>query len=323
MLTDIEVEGFQSLRKLSLRLGKLTVITGATGSGKSAVIRAVRLAAFNAKGNAFITRGERVCQAGLGAQDEDWFAVITRGITRGKDAYRIARKAPGGVLDSSASVEEFTKLAGGVPEEVTACHRLTELNFAAQFDTPFLLSQSAGEIARTLGRLTNVTLLFEAARECSTRRQRLTRQLTQRQADLERLNNEARRFVHLPARRNAVQAAEAALQEAQRADVKATTLAAHLSRLEVAQGRLEATAAAVPQVPDLAALEALSARHSRLAGLLGAADEAHVQAGRYHIVSASARQSASQAEADLQALLVSAGRCPTCGQPVGKNHEED
>lgn len=58
MLTSVEIENFQSVRRARLELGRFTVVTGATGSGKSAVLRAIRLLAFNARGTSYIMRGE-------------------------------------------------------------------------------------------------------------------------------------------------------------------------------------------------------------------------------------------------------------------------
>ena len=50
MLTTLAIANYRSLRKLIIPLGQLTVITGANGSGKSSVYRALRLLAETAKG---------------------------------------------------------------------------------------------------------------------------------------------------------------------------------------------------------------------------------------------------------------------------------
>lgn len=50
MIRTVAVQGYRSLRDLVLPLGKLTVITGANGSGKSSVYRALRLLAASAQG---------------------------------------------------------------------------------------------------------------------------------------------------------------------------------------------------------------------------------------------------------------------------------
>lgn len=52
MLEVLAVEGYRSLRRLVLPLGPLTVVTGANGTGKSSLYRALRLLAETARGGA-------------------------------------------------------------------------------------------------------------------------------------------------------------------------------------------------------------------------------------------------------------------------------
>src|SRR5580704_5530341 len=50
MITKIAISGYRSLRDVRLGLGALNVVTGANGSGKSSLYRAVRLLADIAQG---------------------------------------------------------------------------------------------------------------------------------------------------------------------------------------------------------------------------------------------------------------------------------
>jgi predicted ATPase len=50
MITRIAVAGYRSLRDVRIALGALNVITGANGSGKSSLYRALRLLADIAQG---------------------------------------------------------------------------------------------------------------------------------------------------------------------------------------------------------------------------------------------------------------------------------
>ena len=52
MLSTVAVRGYRSLRDVALPLGRLTVITGANGTGKSSVYRALRLLAGCGRGEA-------------------------------------------------------------------------------------------------------------------------------------------------------------------------------------------------------------------------------------------------------------------------------
>ncbi|MFJ6945613.1 AAA family ATPase [Streptomyces wuyuanensis] len=52
MITTLAVENYRSLRKLIVPLGRLTVVTGANGTGKSSLYRALRLLADTSRGGA-------------------------------------------------------------------------------------------------------------------------------------------------------------------------------------------------------------------------------------------------------------------------------
>src|SRR5258708_31156441 len=50
MITKVAISGYRSLRDVRIALGSLTVVTGANGSGKSSLYRALRLLADVAQG---------------------------------------------------------------------------------------------------------------------------------------------------------------------------------------------------------------------------------------------------------------------------------
>lgn len=52
MYRTLAVAGYRSLRDVVVRLGRVTVVTGANGSGKSSLYRALRLLAGCALGDA-------------------------------------------------------------------------------------------------------------------------------------------------------------------------------------------------------------------------------------------------------------------------------
>lgn len=49
MLTALAISGYRSLRNIVLPLGRLNLVTGANGSGKSSLYRAMRLLAETAQ----------------------------------------------------------------------------------------------------------------------------------------------------------------------------------------------------------------------------------------------------------------------------------
>jgi DNA repair protein SbcC/Rad50 len=309
VLSTLEIENYQSIRKVSLRLGRFTVITGPTGSGKTAIFRAARHLVFNSRGDSYITRGQKTSKVAAGSEEEGWAAGIERGKT---NCYRITKLA--GAKSETAT---FTKLAGGVPEAVQGLLRLGKLNFASQFDSPFLLEESAGEVARVLGALTNVTVVFEAAREANRRKARLADQLKDRQAELSRLQAEAQSFAGLPGRLQAVQAAEAAQGRLEGIQARGARLQQLLAQRETAHETLWRAAAAVQPVPDLEKAEAAYSRWRRLGDLLTERESLRL---RYMTADSAATASVEQTlglEREHHRMLTEAGVCPVCGQTVG------
>jgi predicted ATPase len=83
MIRTVAVQGYRSLRDLSLPLGQLSVITGANGSGKSSVYRSLRLLA-DAALNSVVASLAR--EGGLPSTFWAGPETIARGVRQGKYA---------------------------------------------------------------------------------------------------------------------------------------------------------------------------------------------------------------------------------------------
>lgn len=80
MITTLAVSGYRSLRELRLSLGPLSVITGANGSGKSSLYRALRLLADIAQGRVIQSlAGEGGLQSTLWAGPEAFSRAMKQG----------------------------------------------------------------------------------------------------------------------------------------------------------------------------------------------------------------------------------------------------
>lgn len=316
MIKSVEVAGFQSLRRARFSLGWFTVITGRTGSGKSALVRALDLLASNARGTSYITRGEKASsvtmvgdESELTGSDDPWTVVVHRTAVGKGDQYKM--QARGETLT-------FTKLAGKVPDQVSALLRISPLNFARQFDRPYLLDASGGDVARVLGRLTNVTLVFRAAGEAERRRRATLAELRTRRSDLDRLVEQARQYENLPAQKNAVETAELAVRHAAEHQGRITRLDYLSSVYASAAGRL-AQVTVPPEPPPLERLTLLGFQLSRLAALdrAGATTSAallHAEAELRH-----AEAGVIEVKDELSQYMAQWDVCPTCGQRVRKD----
>lgn len=303
-LTEIHVRGFQSLKQADLELGTFTVIVGPSSSGKSALIRAFRALASNVRGTGIITRGQK--QMAITARTDSHVISLERG--ERESAYRMTG------ADGAGSV--FTKLGGVVPEQVTAALRLDpgtdSVNFAGQFDKPYLLDESGATIARQLGELTNVNQIFEAVRQANRVRASTLTSLRTRTADLAQVRLELREFEGLSERLKAYARAESL-------DERRRRLSAQAGRLETATRALRVTESALEkykpfEVPDAGPLSDLLARVTALRDLTFRWVAKSTEARTAATLHSARTQEAVGAEQALAGLLADAKVCPTCGQ---------
>jgi len=325
MIREIEVTNFQSLKHLQVKLGRFTVITGRTGAGKSGFIRSVKALVFNARGTSYITRGEKQCSVSMtggeqcihpddgtvegcpGCFADPWQATIRRGT---KDQYQLA---------VGIAQKTYTKLASKVPEAVSDTLRLGEINFAAQFDKPYLLDSTGGDVARVLGKLTNVTVLFRAAQEANRRRLQVASELRTRQADLASLADQIQQYATLFAEQLAVQAAEASMVDVRMFSQRRDRLGQLVTDHELAWRRLHSLKP-VPEPPSLEKLDALNARWQRYRQLAAQRDDLWMALKSQQMNERIAVGEEVACQQELAGYVSQWGICETCGQPVQKKH---
>jgi predicted ATPase len=113
VLQTIAIQNYRSLRELRLDLGRLTVVTGANGTGKSSLYRGLRLLADSARGNVVSSLAR---EGGL--QSTLWAgpAVVGKAVRRGEhEVQGTVRKAPVSLQMGFAS-DDFSYLIDlGIP----------------------------------------------------------------------------------------------------------------------------------------------------------------------------------------------------------------
>jgi DNA repair ATPase RecN len=304
-LTHLAVRGFQSLKQVDLDLGTFTVIVGPSSSGKSALIRAFRALASNVRGSGVITRGQK--QMAITATLDDGLKVTLERGDR-SSAYRLTGDGD----------HQFTKLAGEVPELVSKALRLDpgadSINFAGQFDKPYLLDESGATVARQLGELTNVNTIFEAVRSANKIRASAQSTLKTRRADLEDVKTGLKEFSGLSTQLKALTVVQAL-------NGQRTVLQSRLGRLETAIGTLRVTETALEKyrpfdLPDptglLDAVDRARTLHDRMENLTIQQQRADDNAVRV----VHEQQRVAIAERNLAETLKAFGVCPTCNQKI-------
>ncbi len=308
MIENVAIRNWQSLRTVDLDLGRFTVIVGPSSSGKSGLMRAFRAVASNVRGTGAITRGQKSMAITVKTGD----TVIALERAEGSGSYKVL---------SEGHIQTYTKLAGGVPEQITAALRIapvptggTSINFAGQFDKPYLLDETGANVARELGELTKVNIIFEAVRTANKKRNAAATALRTRQSDLAALNAKLADFTDLPAKLAAADAAEATARTAASLHDRTLRLQRSIEQLRTAEQVL--AKARVPDVPPLEPVLQLRQRREALSSTLVRLVHQQELSKALTAEVAEHEQEETRLTAQLTEVLRRAGECPTCGQPV-------
>jgi DNA repair protein SbcC/Rad50 len=311
LIESVKISNFQSLQNVELEFGKFTVIVGPSSTGKSAITRAIKAVTSNALDSDNITRGTK--HAAVSLRTGDTTVTIERA-QGGSSVYKIAKM---GGEESS-----FAKLNRQVPTEVTealgilpSTQDVGSINFAGQFDTPYLLKEGASSVANVLGQLTNVSTIFAAVKEASRRAKNASTLVNVRRKDRDKLLNQIVDYANVGAEVKSLAKADDLYAECIKQEARIELLSRLLDRATMASQALGALKE-IPDLPDLAPmLEAQNKLNTFKATLREVA-----LARQTFTTQASNIQEAEAAillaEQELHDTLVAAGKCPTCNQEI-------
>jgi DNA repair protein SbcC/Rad50 len=145
MLNSLSIQNFQSHKKTELEFDPgINVITGASDSGKTAVIRALRWLIYNRPG------GEAFRSSWGGD------AIIDLALDNGQIQRIKTNKDNLYVLGYH---DEFKAFGTDVPEEIQQVLNLNTVNIQQQLDRPFLLDDSSGEVAGHFNRMAHLDVI--------------------------------------------------------------------------------------------------------------------------------------------------------------------
>jgi hypothetical protein len=291
MLTRIEVHHFQSLHDISLNLSPFTVIVGPSSTGKSAFTRALHTLVHNRRGTEWIEHGERL--AIISATNDRGMVTLRRGAATADNSYTILptslneqsshsvdshdhnpadpRNSAPQSLQSPNQPIVFTKLGASTPEEVSRFLGIMPDSgtFASQHDMPFMLADTASSVATTLGKLTNVNVIFDAAREANRQKLTASQQLKTRADDLDTIKERLTSYSGLREQLAALDRAEQLLTAARTLETRLqrlTSLIETITVTERALPRLHALADA--DIPSTLPIEVKQAEIDRLSAVL-------------------------------------------------------
>lgn len=186
MLKSIHLLNFQSHEESNLLFHRgVNIIVGASDSGKTAIIRALRWAAWNKPS------GNSICsnwggETNVKLETEDGVVIRTKGKS---DSY---------VLNSlSGKHLEFKAFGTSVPEEINSVLNLNEINLQNQLDTPFLLSETPGAVATHFNKIARLDKIDIGLQNINSTIRELTSDIKYKTEDLTTLETQLKGYEFL------------------------------------------------------------------------------------------------------------------------------
>jgi len=150
MIESVTIHNFQSHKKSTLKFHEgINAITGITDGGKSSVIRSIRLAAQNKpRGEGYRSDWGGDTEVIVNVTNKENLVEITRCKGDNKNEYRIK-----GIEDP------YEALHTDVPEEIQNILNIAEVNIQSQHDSYFLLTETAGQVAKQFNKLAGLEVM--------------------------------------------------------------------------------------------------------------------------------------------------------------------
>ncbi|HHW26225.1 MAG TPA: AAA family ATPase [Firmicutes bacterium] len=234
-IKSLFVEDFQSHSKSKVELappGGLTVIVGPTDSGKTALVRALRLLFYNVpQGTDYIRVGRNMATVAVELADG---TKVARERSKSVNRYRVVR--PG---ESPTVLEGFGNTVPLEIQEATGVRMVSvgdlelALNLSEQLDAPFLGQKTVSGPARAkiLGKLAGTEEVDEAQRALGTDLFRAGQDEKRLLSEIEDLDAKIREYDYLPALAEKITALEVLLQIIREAQNRLASLEAVSQKL--------------------------------------------------------------------------------------------
>jgi len=234
-IKSIFLEDFQSHARTKIELagpGGVTIIVGPTDSGKTAIVRALRLLLYNVpQGTEYIRVGRNMATVAVELADG---TKVVRERSKSVNRYRIVRpdEHPQVFEGFGLSVPLEVQAATGVRAVTIGDSLELALNLSEQLDGPFLGKSVSGPAkAKILGALAGTEEVDEAQRQLGTDLFRASQEEKRLLNEIEALDTKIHEYDYLPALSEKITSLEALLQAVREAQDR-------LAKLEFASQKL-------------------------------------------------------------------------------------
>lgn len=255
MLSSIHLQNFRSHKDTEIALSQgVNVFIGLSDSGKTNIFRALDWV-FNNRPSGDQLRSRWGGDTIVSVKLVEGFAV-TRTRTKTENLYSIT--------DESGHETVFKAFGKDVPREVKELLNLTSINVQSQFDAPFLLSSSSGEVARYLNQVANLESIDITMLNIGRVKKEASTNLDYAKSELEKLEEQVEEYANLDRIEDRVVKVEKLARYFKAAKQKYTSLTALITSTEDQESALSRLREVTRRKGKAEALYALSDQISAL-----------------------------------------------------------
>ena len=182
-IKSVQLTNFQSHSDSTLEFSEgVNIILGASDSGKTAIIRAIRWALLNKPS------GDEM-RSNWGGDTEVSVCTTNQYICRKKTK----RDGSEYILDGLS----FKAFGTDVPKEIQDAFNMSSVNLQAQLDSPFLLSETPGNVASFFNGIAGLSKIDTATSNINSAIRELTSDIKYAEAQEKELQGRVEKFSHL------------------------------------------------------------------------------------------------------------------------------
>lgn len=300
MIQSITIKNFQSHKKTHLAFSKgVNVIVGLSDCGKSSIIRAIRWCLFNKpSGDDFVSWWSSKCSVTVAFTDGSWIKRQRKGSS---SIYKLF----------TDSKQVFKAFGQNVPEEISKHANIHDINCQFQLDSPFLLSQSPGDVAKTLNEVADLEVIDRTLGNLNSSTREENQRIEIVKEKEKELSDLFSKFKNVPEAETLLETAELLNSKKRQYSDKASGIKEMVEKIEEAEEKQKASAHLEESLSDLKRLERLIGKKLVLDGDILTLSQ---------IVNCITKQQTFNVDKllELDELKKQVPKvCPTCGQMIG------
>ena len=240
MIRNLFLQDFQSHEKTTLELGQYTVLVGPSSSGKSAVVRALKMLSLGGSLAKYVRAGSS--EAKIAVRMDDSL------VARSGSSYLVS------FSDRPDESLSFSKCGLEVPQQVREQLGLSGINFSDQHSMPLLLSSSPSAVATELSDLTGTSKLQESVKIAEGVIRDIKAKIKESEQSVEQLKVKVESMKYVPNRLKELEKAKQLVGEARTLQASASNIKSVCETVRTEAGNLADTPRIRPPVrPELSA----------------------------------------------------------------------